>query len=161
MPADRQGFTLIELLVVISIIGLLASIVLVSVNSARVKARSAKSIAELKEVQKALEMYYIKNGSYPSSGGNWDGYYSSYGDSLGANWIPALVPDYMPNLPREPLNITDGTRQYIYYSNGTNYKLIWHVPEDCAGVKNKYPNLMDPVRNCWAYGFWSYGGAAF
>jgi len=44
---QKSGFTLIELLVVISIIGLLSSIVLVSLNSARVKARYAKAQAEL------------------------------------------------------------------------------------------------------------------
>ena len=155
----KKGFTLIELLVVIAIIGLLASIVYVSLGSAKKNARASKSIAELEQVRKALEIYYVDNGSYPSSGGNWDGYYSAHGDSLGDNWIPALVPNYMSKLPREPLNTTDGTRQYIYYSNGADYKLIWHVPEDCNGVKSKYPSLIDPARDCWGYGYWSPGGA--
>lgn len=50
----KQGFTLIELLIVIAIIGLLSSVVLASLNSARVKARDAKRTSELKTLQLAL-----------------------------------------------------------------------------------------------------------
>jgi len=54
----QKGFTLIELLVVIAIIGLLASIVMVSLNSARGKARVAKAMTELKQLRTAIYMYY-------------------------------------------------------------------------------------------------------
>jgi prepilin-type N-terminal cleavage/methylation domain-containing protein len=60
-----KGFTLIELLVVIAIIGILASMVIVSLTGARVKSRDGKRLAELKEMQKALELYYSNNGYYP------------------------------------------------------------------------------------------------
>lgn len=64
--ADK-GFTLIELLVVIAIIGILSSVVLASMNSARKKARDARRQADLKSLQLALESYYDSNsGAYPT-----------------------------------------------------------------------------------------------
>jgi len=51
-----RGFTLIELLVVIAIIGLLASIILASLNTARQKGRDSRRLADLKEIANALEL---------------------------------------------------------------------------------------------------------
>lgn len=65
MLRQQRGFTLIELLVVIAIIGLLASIVLVSLNSARTKARDARRIADLGQIKNALELYMQDNKVYP------------------------------------------------------------------------------------------------
>jgi len=64
----KKGFTLIELLVVIAVIGLLAIIVLVAVNSARKKARDAKTMNDLKQFQTALELCYDKQGNYTITG---------------------------------------------------------------------------------------------
>ncbi|MEK7568866.1 MAG: type II secretion system protein [Patescibacteria group bacterium] len=61
----QKGFTLVELLVVIAIISLLSSIVLTSLNSARMKARDARRLSEMRQIQLALEMYYHANGNYP------------------------------------------------------------------------------------------------
>lgn len=66
------GFTLIELLVVISIIGLLASVVLVALNGARVNARVAKAAADLKQLNTVLSLYLDSSGVYPCFDHNWD-----------------------------------------------------------------------------------------
>ncbi len=66
--ATYRGFTLIELLVVIAIIGILAAVVLASLNSAREKSRNTSYLSQVREYQKALEIHYSENGSYPVTG---------------------------------------------------------------------------------------------
>jgi prepilin-type N-terminal cleavage/methylation domain-containing protein len=63
---STKGFTLIELLVVISIIALLSSIVLSSLNSARTKAREAAQKVAIDQTKKALQLYWTDNGSFPA-----------------------------------------------------------------------------------------------
>jgi len=67
MTIHKRGFTLIELLVVIAIIGILSSVVLASLNTARQKSRDAKRVSDVKQLQLALELYFDSNGGYPST----------------------------------------------------------------------------------------------
>lgn len=62
-----SGFTLIELLVVISIIGVLSSLILVSVTGARGKAQVARAQADINGLYKALLLYNANTTSWPSS----------------------------------------------------------------------------------------------
>ena len=67
MKKNKQGFTLIELLVVIAIIGLLSTLSIVALNQARARSRDARRIADVKQIQTALEMYYNDMNAYPGS----------------------------------------------------------------------------------------------
>jgi len=60
---DKGGFTLIELLIVISIISLLASIVLISLNGARAKARTARVTADFHQIQTQIDIARDQNNA--------------------------------------------------------------------------------------------------
>jgi len=67
MKKNKRGFTLIELLVVIAIIGLLSTLSILALNSARARARDAKRVSDVKQIQTALEMCYNDTGDYPTA----------------------------------------------------------------------------------------------
>lgn len=65
---DIMGFTLVELLVTIGIIGILATVTVVSIGNARTKARDAKRVSEVKAIQTALALYQNEKMKFPDSG---------------------------------------------------------------------------------------------
>ena len=122
---SKKGFTLIELLVVISIIGLLSSVVLASLNTARMKARNSIRIQILKQMKLALSLYYDKNGSFPpdrcyedsSYGGTGSGVLGCDGTQQNGDWdinsgLKLLVPEFISVLPKDPVNTN--TYKYSY-----------------------------------------------
>lgn len=168
----NKGFTLIELLVVIAIIGLLSSVVMASLNSARAKARDTARKQSLVQLRNALQMYFADNGSFPvtdeSINGGW---YGSEPDDTytveDLDYIPGLAPQYISKLPRDPRGgdskiIDNGNGQcvsedgsvnskaaFLYKSDGTRYKLLSHCAPE--GVMSTSDVFYDPQRSNWAW----------
>ncbi len=65
--SKSRGFTLIELMVVCAIIGILSAMVIVSLASAKAKARDGKRVSDLAQIQGALEQYFDHNNAYPTT----------------------------------------------------------------------------------------------
>jgi len=128
MDKDSSAFTLIELLVVIAVIGLLASIVLVSLGPARERARDAVRQQDLAAIQKALELYWDEHERYPPEGWWCDssiGTQSGVGcpvSPAGADWgatsdMRDLVTEgWLSVIPIDPIN--DSTNYYWYEPDG-------------------------------------------
>ena len=115
---SQKGFTLIELLVVIAIIGILSSVVLASLNTARAKARDAKRLSDMHQMRIALEFYYNSFGRYPDSDlagcGGWD-------SSGNGTFITPLVSNKF--LPAHLLDTTinNSCGNYAYYRYPAGY----------------------------------------
>lgn len=146
--STTKGFTLIELLVVISIIGILSSFAMVSLNGARAKARDALRKGDMAQIRTALNIYYDDHIEYPACG-TWNGNAPDYGatanDSANGGagcYIGALntaltsgPKPYLGSMPRDPKNqnnlaSVDSTYVYRYVSDGTQYAIAYRVEDD-------------------------------
>ena len=96
----EKGFTLIELLVVIAIIGILSSVVLASMNTARKKARDARRLSDGKSIVTALELCY--DSKYPNGAGG----------ELSTELAELVTNKCISKLPNDPAGT--GTNNYRY-----------------------------------------------
>lgn len=132
---SNKGFTLIELLVVISIIGLLSSIVLASLNTARAKGRDAKRMSDIREIRNALELYRTTTGYYP----------------VKLSELTTPVP-YIKSISQDPLGSAGGTWQkcrpdYCYTTNALSNPSSYHIGalmENLGSVLSSDSDTNDP-----------------
>lgn len=118
-------------------------------------------VDDLVAVADALQAYHDATGEYPTTDSNWRGV-GWGGFKRGDAWIPALVPDYIDSLPADPAGgETKDDAQYIYFSDGTGYKLIAHNAFDVQYLDESGPLMIDPVRPERSYGTWTDGFSVY
>jgi len=116
---NKKGFTLIELLVVVTIIGILATTVLISLNTARIKARDVGRLADLRQIALGLEMYYdgVSPNVYPGIDNTES--WSAMKDALEDG-------HYIVSVPQDPLY---PTYYFFYYPGSNNQTYVIGVDE--------------------------------
>lgn len=127
--SENKGFTLIELLVVIAIIGVLASIVLASLNSARKKSRDARRIVDIKQIQLALELYFDgQSNNYPPAS-------TTCSTTVAYGLEDLVAKGYIPQVPRDP-NLPAATNCYMYAALTTGPRTTYHIGATLEDTNN-------------------------
>ena len=114
----KKAFTLIELLVVIAIIGVLTSIVLAQFSTVRARARDAKRVSDISQIQLAIQQYFDRCNQYPSSTGvglnATINIASNVGCPFDPNGIRVSLASFLNQLPTPPSEVVDNSNPYSY-----------------------------------------------
>ncbi len=148
-----QGFTLIELLVVIAIIGILATLSVVALNNARAKSRDAKRVADIKNIQTALALYYNDKKEYPITLTAGQPLFSTSLDGAG-NIVTSTYISAIPSAPTPAdgsnCNTTNNTLTYSTSSDLQTYTLSTCVsspPQTAASSSGAAIYIADPTQS--------------
>lgn len=115
---------------------------------------------DLDNIRNALEKYREETGRYPVSKG-YDGLYSQWG-SAAPEWIRGISPRYISELPRDPELSEEATPQYLYRSDGIGYKIVAHGANASTAIASRLnPEMVDPQRKDFAFGYWTDNAAAW
>ena len=147
----RSAFSMLELVVIVVILAILAGVLVPVAGDRPNDELDGRRASDLKAVQDALELYHLDHGAYPSTAGKWVGDAPNYGcrGYDGDGYIPELVPDYLPALPKDPDDrYPIGGAGYLYRSDGTNYKFLAHKTPTRFDAEHPYH---DPTRPTWAW----------
>ena len=137
----RGGFTLIELLVVISIIAILTGIIVSNLTASRAKARDAKRISDMGQIQLALELYFDRCRTYPAASSNAVDPNASCSASTGTVYMK----DFIANIPAPSNQAGQTAYEYHVGSPATDYvlKAVLESPNEIIKDGLNNPSL-DP-----------------
>ena len=122
----KKSFTLIELLVVIAIIGILAAFAMVSLGSAKAKARNSRRLADLNTFRTALEMYFSDHDQYPV----WTSGCIEDTSTTSSPFLLDFAPKYIGQIPKDPLFGKGHCYYYKTTTNGSDYHLLSLLEKD-------------------------------
>jgi len=132
---NKKGFTLIELLVVIAIIGVLSTLAVVALGSARQKANDAKRLSDIKQVQTALELYYTDHNAYPTTTAAGGTTVITLGEDTtcldNTGFKLSCTSPYMGLVPADP--VASGSYTYFSEVPGTSYRIIGSLEVGAGG----------------------------
>lgn len=159
------GFTIVELLIVIVVLGILASITIVSFNGVQDRARWTQLQSDLSSINKAVQVYHAEHGEYPQTtvAATVGGWRYSCVTGTGNAFIPDIE-TVASNLKQAPCSAgASNNDTWIYGSNGADYKLLHIRPNISTSMRMMVPEAMRDTggSNRWAangtYGYWSDG----
>lgn len=154
-----RAFTIVELLIVIVVIAILAAITIVAYNGIQQRARDSDRKNGLATIQKALEMYHIDNGGYPTCTANvtyvpGGTRMSCYTDTLG--FIGSLVPKYIQKVPQDPTGTGDFRFYYICGSKKLTDTTYSTSADDNYVLGIHYESQGGPYVGSWAPANYNY-----
>jgi len=141
MKNIRLGFTLIELLVVVGIIAILSTLIVVYFNTAKMGARDARRLSDVKQIQLALKMFYNDVGIYPTV--------ITAGNAIANGGTNYLLRVPANPTPRADNGCADQEYQYKQLESGARYSLsfcLGDVTDDLLG--GSHTATANGILNC-------------
>lgn len=165
MRINRSGFTIVELLTVIVVIAILAGITIIAYNGIQARSRDDRRRTDVANIEKAMELYYSDNGTYPKPTGatgsiinpSWYTSGDSSWNMLSGLLVGSQAIDAVPVDPRNISNISPlaaggysyavfvNTGSYCGSSSGQMYLIIYRLEGSAQEKSSEGPCTNNPL----------------
>lgn len=145
----HKAFTLIELLIVVAIIGILAAIAVPNFLGAQIRAKIARTQADMKSLSTSLESYRLDNNTYPPDGDDAPNFSMQDFNTAARLKVLTTPTAYMSNLPPDPFHTSyiefpEGTGIQLLFPGNPPYTYIYNTFGSYQGSQNQPPNNGKP-----------------